>query len=40
MPLNQRDDIVWRGLFARDFIEKYSGESIKLGDVDLVLELI
>lgn len=40
LPLNQRDDIVWRGLFARDFIEKYSGESIKLGDVDLVLELI
>lgn len=40
LPINQRDDIVWRGLFARDFIEKYSGKTVTLGDVEVVLELI
>jgi len=40
IPMNQRDDIVWRGALTRGFIEKYSGENLHLGDVELVLELI
>ena len=40
IPVNQRDDIVWRGALTPGFIQKYSGETISLGDIDLVLELI
>lgn len=40
IPLNSRDDIVWRGQLSRRYIEKYSGKSGRFGDVDLVLELI
>lgn len=40
IPLNTRDDIVWRGSLTRDFIEKYSGKPCGFGDVELVLELI
>ena len=40
IPLNSRDDIVWRGSLTRSYIEKYSGEVGHFGDVDLVLELI
>lgn len=39
-PLNSKDDIVWRGSLSRNFIEKYSGQSCRFGDLDLVLELI
>ena len=40
IPLNSRDDIVWRGSLSYGFIEKNSGLPIRLGDVELVLELI
>ena len=40
LPLNQRDDIVWRGSLTRAYIERYSGRSASYGDVELVLELI
>jgi hypothetical protein len=40
LPLHTRDDIVWRGNLTRTFIEKNSGHTISLGDVQLVLELI
>lgn len=40
IPLNTRDDIVWRGQLTRNFIEKYSGKNLRFGDVSLVLELI
>ena len=40
LPLNSRDDIVWRGSLTRSYIEKYSGTEGHFGDVDLILELI
>ena len=40
IPLNTRDDVVWRGQLSRRYIEKYSGRTGRFGDVDLVLELI
>ena len=40
IPLNTRDDIVWRGSLSRAFIEKYSGRSRSFGDVELMMELI
>ena len=40
LPLNSRDDVVWRGSLTRSYIEKYSGEMGHFGDIDLVLELI
>ena len=40
IPLNSRDDIVWRGSLTRSYIERYSGTVGNFGEVDLVLELI
>ena len=40
IPLNSRDDIVWRGSLSHSYIEKFNGQSASFGDVDLVLELI
>lgn len=40
LPLNERDDIVWRGSLTHAAIEKYSGTTASFGDVDLVLELL
>lgn len=40
IPVNSRDDIVWRGALSRRYIERYSGTVGHFGDVDLVLELI
>ncbi|MBR1783157.1 MAG: hypothetical protein IJ753_09540 [Bacteroidales bacterium] len=40
IPLRTRDDIVWRGNLTRSYIEKYNGQQVGLGDVELVLELI
>ena len=40
IPLNSRDDIVWRGSLTRSYIERYSGTTGHFGDVELVLELI
>ena len=39
IPINTRDDIVWRGQLTRNYIEKYSNTTGRFGDVDLVLEL-
>ena len=40
IPLNSRDDIVWRGSLTHAYIEKFNGQTASFGDVDLVLELI
>lgn len=40
LPINSRDDIVWRGALTKGFIEKHSGEACHFGDVDAVLEFI
>ena len=40
IPLNSRDDIIWRGPLTPSFIEKNSGIPVGFGDVELVLELI
>jgi len=40
IPLNSRDDIIWRGPLTPSFIEKKSGIPVGFGDVELVLELI
>ena len=39
IPVNSRDDIVWRGQLSRRYIEKYNGIPGHFGDVDIVLEL-
>lgn len=39
IPLNSRDDIVWRGSLSRAAIEKFSGMVSPFGDVEMVLEL-
>ncbi|MBO4467570.1 MAG: hypothetical protein J5745_05650 [Bacteroidales bacterium] len=40
LPVNSRDDIVWRGSLSRNYLEKHSGEVSSFGDIDLVLEFI
>ena len=40
IPLYTRDDIVWRGSLTRSYIERYSGQPARYGDIELVLELI
>lgn len=40
IPLNSRDDIVWRGSLSHSYIEKFNAQAASFGDVDLVLELI
>ena len=40
LPLNVRDDIIWRGQLSRKYFEKYSGKYTSLGDVGVVFELI
>jgi len=40
IPLNIRDDIVWRGQLARRYIEENNGLTAHYGDVDLVFEII
>lgn len=40
IPLNIRDDIVWRGKVAYDWFEKCNGQSWPFGDVDLTFEII
>ena len=39
IPLNTRDDIVWRGQLSRRYVERYNGSVAHFGDVDVVLEL-
>lgn len=40
LPLNNRDDIVWRGQLSRSFVEKYSAKKTHFGDVTVKLELM
>lgn len=35
LPLNTRDDIVWRGQISRDFFEKYDCKPNRFGDVEV-----
>lgn len=39
LPLNTRDDIVWRGQLARSWIEEHNGEAGHFGDIDLTFEI-
>jgi len=40
IPVNIRDDIVWRGQLSSSYIEKYAGSPSRLGDVIITLDLI
>jgi len=40
IPLNQKDDIVWRGGLSSLFLEKYQGQAQHFGGVDLVFDFI
>jgi len=40
IPINDKDDIVWRGSLAAEFIEKYAGQVQHFGDVDLTFDFI
>ena len=40
IPINIRDDIVWRGQLSRTYIEANNARAAHYGDVDLTLELI
>ena len=39
LPLNTRDDIVWRGSLTRSFFERNSGSAVRLGDASFVFEM-
>lgn len=39
LPLNTRDDIVWRGTLTRSFFERNSGKPVRLGDATFVFEM-
>lgn len=40
IPVNSKDDIVWRGALSCDFLYGYIGETIHFGDVDLVFDFL
>ena len=40
LPLNVRDDIVWRGKLANDWFEECDQQSWPFGDVDLTFEIV
>ncbi len=40
LPINARDDIVWRGQLSRNFIMAYDGVAGHFGDVDLTFEIV
>lgn len=40
LPLNVRDDIVWRGQLMGSWIEKYNNVRSPFGDVDLTFEVV
>ena len=40
IPVWSRDDIVWRGTLTRTFLERNSGEPVRLGDATLTFEMI
>jgi hypothetical protein len=39
IPYNERDDIVWRGSLSSRYFERYAGEPIHFGGVDVTFEL-
>lgn len=39
LPLNTRDDIVWRGSLSSRYFERYSGSVERFGDVELTFEI-
>ena len=39
LPINVKDDIVWRGGLTSRYFEKYAGQKERFGDVDLTFEL-
>ncbi len=39
-PLNTKDDIVWRGSLAYQWVERFSGQPSHFGDIDLTFELM
>ena len=40
LPMNQRDDIVWRGKLAYGWFEKYDSRPWPFGDVELTFEIV
>lgn len=40
LPLNVRDDIVWRGKLSYDWFNSYEGQSWPFGDIDLTFEIL
>jgi len=39
LPMNSRDDIVWRGQLSSSYIDKYNGETGRFGDLELTFEI-
>ncbi len=39
-PISKRDDIVWRGSLAYNWIDRFNAQTSRFGDVDLTFELI
>ena len=40
IPLNTRDDVVWRGMLSGNSLERFNNKVNHFGDVDLVFEII
>ena len=40
IPLNTRDDIVWRGMLSANALQKYNNKPNHFGDVDIVFEIL
>ncbi len=39
LPLNSRDDIVWRGMLSRNWLDRCNGDPWTFGDIDLTFEV-
>ncbi len=39
LPLNSRDDIVWRGMLSRNWLDRCNGTPWTFGDIDLTFEV-
>jgi len=40
IPLNVRDDIVWRGCLSHSYIERYGDKTGHFGDVDIEFSIV
>ena len=40
IPLNTRDDIVWRGMLSGNALQRYNNKPNHFGDVDIVFEIL